>query len=118
MTTPDDSLAEFAAAFLANYAANDMPPDVPADVPRDVPRDVPSFGLAPTQVDYPGLTREAAALLRGVDAGGVPAFITDNLRRIAVENGVEIDPRTTPAQIVATLRALSAATAFPPNDNG
>ena len=114
MTTPDDSLAEFAAAFLANYAANDVPPDVPPDVPRDVP----SFGLAPTQVDYPGLTREAAALLRGVDAGGVPAFITDNLRRIAVENGVEIDPRTTPAQIVATLRALSAATAFPSNDNG
>lgn len=51
------------------------------------------------------LTAEARALLAQADAGGVPAFITQNLRRIAVENGVTVSPDMTPNAILDALRA-------------
>lgn len=51
------------------------------------------------------LTREARALLAQADAGGVPAFISQNLRRIAEENGVEVTDDMTPNAIVEALRA-------------
>lgn len=103
MTDSDETLAKFAAAFLANFAANDVPP---LAVPQSLP-------------DYPGLTVEAANLVRAVDGGGVPAFVTENLRRIAADNGIPTDSRTTPDQIVAALRAQAeAAGKNPETDHG
>jgi hypothetical protein len=94
MTDPDESLAKFAAAFLANYAANDQPPLLAA------------ASLSP----YPGITVAAADLLRAVDAGGVPAFITETLKRIAAENGIAVDDAMTPNTVIEALRSISAAT--------
>ena len=50
------------------------------------------------------LTPEALNLLAQVDAGGVPGFMTSNLRRIAAENGVSVSPETTPNEVIEALR--------------
>ena len=51
------------------------------------------------------LTREAKALLAQADAGGVPAFVSQNLRRIAADNGIEVSEDMTPNAIVDALRS-------------
>jgi hypothetical protein len=56
-----------------------------------------------TVMDY-SITPEAAQLLASADAGGVPSFIPHSMRRIAAENGIDIDGDTTPEIIVAALR--------------
>lgn len=53
------------------------------------------------------LTKEARALLKSVDTGGVPGFITANLLRIADENDVPYETDVTPNQIVEALRGKS-----------
>ena len=58
---------------------------------------------APTQA-MP-LTREAEDLITTVDEGGVPGFMTNNLRRIARENGVEVTPTDTPNTVIEKLRS-------------
>jgi N-glycosidase YbiA len=50
------------------------------------------------------LTREARAVLRRADEGGVPMFVSQNLRRIATENGVAVTEDMTPNAIVEALR--------------
>ena len=50
------------------------------------------------------LTRDAIELLAQVDAGGVPGFMTSNLRRIAIENGMAVSPATTPNEVIDALR--------------
>lgn len=52
----------------------------------------------------PGVTSEAQQLLASVDAGGVPVIVTNNLRRIAAENGVEVTSGMRPNDVVAALR--------------
>ena len=64
---------------------------------------LPAFDLA--GIGYPGLTPAAGELLRTVDGGGVPAFVTAQLKQIAVDNGIEVSTDWTPNQIVAALRA-------------
>ncbi len=54
-----------------------------------------------------GLTQEAQDLLRKVDDGGVPAFITKNMRRIAEENGVKVTKNMKPADVVEAIRKSS-----------
>jgi len=55
------------------------------------------------------LTQEAQDLLIKVDKGGVPAFITNNLKRIATENGVTINASDTPDSVIYKLRQKGAA---------
>ena len=50
------------------------------------------------------LTQEAEDLISTVDEGGVPGFMTNNLRRIAKENGVEVAPADTPNTVIESLR--------------
>jgi hypothetical protein len=66
-------------------------------------------------VSQSGLTREAIALLNAADAGGVPVFASQNLRRIASENGVEVSAEMTPNEILDQLRRLAESPA-PPED--
>lgn len=56
------------------------------------------------------LTAEAQDLLRKVDAGGVPGFITANLKRIASENGVTIEGSDTSNSVIEKLRKKGAET--------
>ena len=52
------------------------------------------------------LTKEANDLLATVDQGGVPGFMTNNLRRIAKENGIEVTPKDTPNTVIDNLRNI------------
>jgi hypothetical protein len=52
------------------------------------------------------LTFEALELIDKVDSGGVPAYRTPNLERIAHENGLDVSPEMTPNEIVEKLRLL------------
>jgi hypothetical protein len=90
----DDQFARWAAAFLQQYQEVADLPAAPATPAPDR--------------DYPNLTREAGDLLRSVDAGGIPAFVTANLLRIARDNGVAPPPHWTPNEIVAALRGKAA----------
>ena len=51
------------------------------------------------------LTKEADALLKTVDEGGVPSFMTSNLKRIARRNGIKIETNTTPNDVIEALKA-------------
>lgn len=88
----DNKLAEWAAAFIASY-------DNPAGVTAAAP------AVAVPDAQYPGITPAAAALLRAVDAGGVPAFVTGSLKQIASDNGVVVSEQSTPNDIVAAIRS-------------
>jgi hypothetical protein len=61
----------------------------------------------PIKATYPTgvLTKDAENLLDSVDAGGVPAMMTYNLRRIANENGIKVTSKSTPNEIIDALRA-------------
>lgn len=61
--------------------------------------------LAPTTEEQAPLTKEAEDLISTVDEGGVPGFMTNNLRRIAKENNVEVTPKDTPNTVIETLRS-------------
>lgn len=61
----------------------------------------------PIKATYPTgvLTKDAESLLDSVDAGGVPAMMTYNLRKIANENGIKVSSKSTPNEIIDALRA-------------
>lgn len=59
-------------------------------------------------IQYVGVTPAASELLRSVDAGGVPAFVTSSLRRIAEDNGIDITSQWSPNQIVAAIRGKAS----------
>ncbi|MGE5466020.1 MAG: hypothetical protein ACM3Y9_01220 [Ignavibacteria bacterium] len=99
MAAPDD-FAKWAASFLRQYEieqGGEAPP--PASEPSS----------APAPARYPGLSAEASQLLESVDAGGVPAFVTQSLLKIARDNGIDVARDTTPNDIVAALRRLAEA---------
>lgn len=83
----DDNLAQWATLFLSNLggtAAADTPPA--------------------TSEPYVGISAEAGELLRAVDAGGVPAFMTSRLKQIAADNEIETTASSTPNDIIDALR--------------
>ena len=60
-----------------------------------------------TAVQSVGVTETASDLLRSVDAGGVPAFVSSSLREIARDNGLEVADDWTPNQIIDALRKMA-----------
>lgn len=50
------------------------------------------------------ITKEAEDLLSSIDSGSKPAFVTKNLEKIAKENGVEVTEKSTPDEIVNSLK--------------
>ena len=90
---PDGKLVQWAALFVKacsedNAAATPVGRPEPAAGPR-----------------YSGVTESACELLQAVDSGGVPAFVTANLRQIAQDNGVELTDDWTPNEIVDAVRS-------------
>ncbi len=64
----------------------------------------PAIGATVEDIPATGpLTPDAEALLNSVAAGGVPALITKQLRRIAEANGVTISKWSTPQDVVDAL---------------
>jgi hypothetical protein len=53
------------------------------------------------------LSAEARELLAKLDEGGIPWLITQNLERIAKENGIEVSNKMTPDDIIRRLRNLA-----------
>jgi hypothetical protein len=53
------------------------------------------------------LSTEARELLAKIDEGGIPWLLTQNLERIAKENGIEISAKMTPNDIIRRLRNLA-----------
>ena len=51
------------------------------------------------------LTQEARELLENVDAGGIPAFPTSHLEKIARENHIPFTAQTPPSEVIDALRA-------------
>lgn len=88
----DESFAKWAAAFLRTVGGVGG-----AGAGQDA--------AAVAGLRYEGITPAAGDLLRSVDAGGIPAFVTGNLRQIASDNGIEVGPGWTPNEIVAAIRA-------------
>lgn len=62
-------------------------------------------------VQYIGVTSAACELLRAVDASGVPTFVTNNLKQIAKENGIDITIQWTPNEIVEAIRKKASTSA-------
>jgi len=59
---------------------------------------------APEAPAATAVTPEAQAVIDTADAGGVPGFISNNLRRIADDNGVAVTPDMQPNQVIDALR--------------
>ena len=100
---PDNKLGRWAALFVSAYSKGT--PDADA-APRPTAPGIEYFGVTPA----------AGELLRAVDAGGVPAFVTGKLKQIAMENGVEAADGWTPNQIIEAIR--SRARVSGPGDSG
>ena len=86
--------------------AQAAPTEVP-EVETKQPEVTTTETTEPVKATYPEgiLTKEAESLLDSVDAGGVPAMMTYNLRRIAKENGIKVDAKSTPNQVIEGLRS-------------
>lgn len=71
---------------------------------------VTSAPVSSVEILQQRLTPDAAKLLSSVDAEGVPAIATSNLKRILRENGVPEDDITqkTPAELITQLRGLQS----------
>lgn len=94
MSASNDELAQWAASFLAMYSQVE-----------------PLLPEAAAPASAQDITPAARAVLRAVDAGGVPAFMTSALRNIAQENGIALSALSTPNDVVAALRARCAPSA-------
>lgn len=78
--------------------------------PEESPTNIPSAPVSVRPVEIASsLAAEAKDLLAKVQEGGVPAYMTDNLARIARENGVEVQPEMTPNQVIDALRERESA---------
>ena len=53
------------------------------------------------------LSAEAREILAKIDEGGIPLLITQNLERIAKENGIEVSAKMTPDDVIRRLRILT-----------
>jgi hypothetical protein len=51
------------------------------------------------------LTQTAKNLLKAVDRGGIPTELTDGLKKIAADNGIEVTATDTAVSVVAKIRA-------------
>jgi hypothetical protein len=74
----------------------------------------PAVGKEQQSTSVSGVTPEAAAFIAAAEQG-MPGSVTNNLRRIADENGVPHDKNTKPEDILAALKAKqeAATTATP-----
>lgn len=90
----DDHFTEWAALFISAYnECNSLAGQPVARVGG---------------VQYNGLTPAAVELLRAIEAGGVPAFVTSHLKQIARDNGIEVTIEWTPNQIIEAIRGKAS----------
>lgn len=67
---------------------------------------IPDGKECTVQVEVQAETKVTAAallLLDAVNRGGIPAFMTANLKQIASENGITVNEGTTPNEIIEAI---------------
>lgn len=77
------------------------------DALQDAYENAAKQGEAAKTQTYKNITDDAADLLTKVDQGGVPGFITNNLKNIAEKNGITIEGSDTPNSVIEKLRQKS-----------
>ncbi len=77
------------------------------ELPEETNKVNPVEKLEQATEQQPKLNNGAIELLKNVDTGGVPAFMTRNLRRVAEESGLNVSKTDTPNSVIERLRALS-----------
>lgn len=77
------------------------------DALQDAYENAAKQGQAAKTQTYKNITDDAADLLTKVDQGGVPGFITNNLKNIAEKNGIIIEGSDTPNSVIEKLRQKS-----------
>jgi len=112
--------AKFNQAVLAQHLQSegfrDIPRQTVAKLEKAVRTENPGLieegrrtSAAESAAAEPGsetLSPGALALLATVDRGGVPAFISANLRKVAQENGIAVGPTDTASTVIAALSRL------------
>ncbi len=84
-------------------------PQTPPETERTEPAQEPLINAADLfTFTKRRLSAEARALLAKIDEGGIPLAVTENLERIARENGIEVSWEMTPNEIVRRLRRLAS----------
>jgi len=101
--TPEDVAAPTVATQEA-IAPEPAPVPEPATLTSITPEPAPVPEPATLKQPSLNITTEANDLLSSVDAGGVPAMMTNNLKRIAAENNVEVLSTDTPNDVIEKLR--------------
>ena len=92
----NEKLAQWAALFVNAVNDNELHASEGAGARATTPG-----------IQYPGVTQAAGDLLRAVDAGGIPAFVTGKLKQIALDNGIEVAEGWTPNEVVEALRSMA-----------
>lgn len=113
----EDKPAEAAEPEAATPEPSEQPPVAAGGVGGgEKPSVEPPAPPAPEQEpEWQGrLSPEATDLLQKVDGGGVPAYMTESLRRIAKAHGIEVTDSTSPNDVIAALRSRTAAPAPQP----
>ena len=112
ITPPVSAVDEARDRELAEVPARPVSEQLPGGIEEGIGAGTPGPTVAPTEpirrdeTQPSPLTQEAQDLLRTVAEGGVPAMMTNNLRRIAMENGIkDITPAWTPNQVIEALQA-------------
>lgn len=93
----DDEFAEWATLFSNRFGESKPNPGLAGPLPPST-----------SGIQYSGVTPAAGELLRAVDAGGIPAFVTNNLKQIAEDNGIVVGNRWTPNEIVEAIRGKAS----------
>ena len=88
----DQKFTQWASLFVTALHADQA-------VAHQISRDQSQEGM-----QYPGITPAAGDLLRAIDAGGVPAFVSAQLKDIARDNGVQLSDQLTPNDIIEAIR--------------
>lgn len=89
----DDQFSAWASLFLKHYDSAEIGVDAVPPANGEV---CPLTGGV--------ITVAAQQLLMAVEAGGVPTFVSNNLRQIAADNGIQVTADWTPNDIIAALK--------------
>lgn len=94
-STPDYTVDAQGNTVPVSEAARAKQQTAEADTQKTTQQTTPESNLTP----------EAEELLKSVADGGVPAMMTNNLKRIARENGIQVTPQDTPNSVIEKLQA-------------
>ena len=100
--TPTPAAAETPAEVTPTTEAAPIPAPTPTPAAAETPAEAAPEPAPPVSV----LTPEAEDLLATVDIHGIPHTVTDYVKQVAEENGIEVTPSMTPNDVITQLQTL------------